>query len=64
VSGGSGDGKNATDFESAATIILDGGVVDYDGLSGLITFDENGDPTDAVIGVYRYTAENQFVRLE
>ena len=64
VSGGSGDGKKATDFESAATIILDGGVVDYDGLSGRITFDENGDPTEAVIGVYRYTAENRFMRIE
>ncbi len=64
VSGGSGDGKKATDFESAARIILDGGVVDYDGLSGQITFDKNGDPTEAVIGVYRYTAGNQFVRIE
>ncbi len=64
VSGGSGDGEKATDFETAAQIILDGGIVDYDGLSGPITFDENGDPTEGVIGVYRYTAENQFVRIE
>ena len=64
VSGGSGAGEKATDFESAATIILDGGVVDYDGLSGRITFDKNGDPTGAVIGVYRYSAVNQFVRIE
>ncbi|MCY7411431.1 MAG: ABC transporter substrate-binding protein [Salinibacterium sp.] len=64
VSGGSGDGEKATDFEAAATIILEGRVVDYDGLSGPITFDENGDPTEGVIGVYRYTAANQFVRIE
>jgi len=64
VSGGSGTGERATDFETAATIILDGGVVDYDGLSGRITFDKNGDPAGAVIGVYRYSAENQFVRIE
>lgn len=37
VSGGSGDGEKATDFASAAQIILDGGVVDYDGNSGPIT---------------------------
>jgi branched-chain amino acid transport system substrate-binding protein len=51
VSGGSGDGTKATDFASAAQIILDGGVVDYDGNSGPITFDENGDPTEATIGI-------------
>ena len=63
VSGGSGDGEKATDFASAAQIILDGGVVDYDGVSGPITFDENGDPTEATIGVYQYGADNKFSRI-
>ena len=63
VSGGSGDGKKATDFASAAQIILDGGVVDYDGFSGPITFDENGDPTEATIGIYEYAADNTYSRI-
>jgi hypothetical protein len=63
VSGGSGDGKKATDFASAAQIILDGGVVDYDGYSGPITFDENGDPTEATIGIYQYQADNTYKRI-
>jgi branched-chain amino acid transport system substrate-binding protein len=63
VSGGSGDGKKATDFASAAQIILDGGVVDYDGYSGPITFDENGDPTEATIGIYQYGADNKYTRI-
>ena len=63
VSGGSGDGTKATDFASAAQIILDGGVVDYDGYSGPITFDENGDPTEATIGIYQYQADNTYKRI-
>jgi len=63
VSGGSGDGEKATDFASAAQIILDGGVVDYDGASGPITFDEVGDPTEATIGIFQYQADNTFLRI-
>jgi branched-chain amino acid transport system substrate-binding protein len=63
VSGGIGDGEKATDFASAAQIILDGGVVDYDGYSGPITFDENGDPTEATIGIFQYGADNKFSRI-
>lgn len=63
VSGGSGDGEKATDFASAAQIILDGGVVDYDGYSGPVTFDENGDPTEATIGIYEYGSDNTYTRI-
>jgi len=61
ISGGSGDGEKATDFASAAAIIADGGVVDYDGASGPITFDENGDPTEATIGIFEYAADNTYL---
>jgi len=64
VSGGSGKGEKATDFASAAQIVLSGDPVDYDGYSGAIGFDKNGDPAEAVIGFYRYGADNRFVRLE
>ena len=32
---------------------------DYDGVSGPIEFDENGDPTEASVGVYEYGADNK-----
>jgi ABC-type branched-subunit amino acid transport system substrate-binding protein len=35
--------------------------IDYDGVSGLIGFDANGDPQSAHYGVYKYTTENKFV---
>lgn len=63
VSGGSGDGEKATDFASAAQIILDGDVANYDGYSGPITFDENGDPTEATIGVFQYGEDNMHTRI-
>ncbi|MCU1505555.1 MAG: branched-chain amino acid transport system substrate-binding protein [Microbacteriaceae bacterium] len=36
--------------------------IDYDGVSGPISFSAAGDPLIAHYGVYSYTAENQFVR--
>jgi branched-chain amino acid transport system substrate-binding protein len=64
VSGGTGHGEKATDFASAAQIILAGDPVDYDGYSGGIAFDKNGDPSQAVIGTFRYGADNMFTRLK
>ena len=63
VSGGSGGGEKVSSFAEAAQIIVDGGVVDYDGPSGPITFDDKGDPTEATIGVFEYDGNNQLVRL-
>jgi branched-chain amino acid transport system substrate-binding protein len=64
VSGGSGDGKKCTEFKECADIILGGGVADYDGFSGPITFDEHGDPTEATVGVFQYGADNTFKRID
>lgn len=63
VSGGTGGGEKASDFATAAQIIVDGGVADYDGPSGPISFDENGDPTEATIGIFEYDGDNKLVRL-
>lgn len=60
VSGGVGDGEKCTTFAECATIILDGGVADYDGISGPITFDEVGDPTEASVGIYVYGEDNNY----
>jgi branched-chain amino acid transport system substrate-binding protein len=58
VSGGAGDGTKCTSFAECADIINGGGTADYDGVSGPITFNEVGDPTEASIGVYQYGADN------
>lgn len=60
VSGGSGDGEKCTTYAECADIILSGGVADYDGISGPITFDEVGDPTEASIGIYVYGEDNTY----
>ena len=64
VSGGSGDGKKCTSFSECADIIIGGGVADYDGYSGPVTFDENGDPTQASIGIFQYGADNMHTRVD
>ena len=64
VSGGSGDGEKCTTYAECATIIVDGGVADYDGISGPITFDEVGDPTEASIGIYQYGEDNNYAAYQ
>jgi branched-chain amino acid transport system substrate-binding protein len=64
VSGGSGDGTVATDFVTAAELILSGETADYDGYSGGVAFDDAGDPTEATIGIFQYDAENRHTRID
>ncbi|TQK18732.1 amino acid/amide ABC transporter substrate-binding protein (HAAT family) [Microbacterium sp. SLBN-154] len=64
VSGGEGDGEKCTSFAECADIILGGGTADYDGVSGPITFDEVGDPTEASIGIYQYGEDNTYSAYE
>jgi ABC-type branched-subunit amino acid transport system substrate-binding protein len=63
VSGGSGDGEKVTTFADAAALLAEGQQVDYDGASGPITLDENGDPTEATIGIYEYGDDNKYTRI-
>jgi len=63
VSGGSGDGEVALNFADAAEIVLDGRIVDYDGVSGPITLSDNGDPQGAIIGIYQYGSDNVYTRI-
>lgn len=63
VSGGGDEpGEKCTTFEECAALINDGEAADYDGYSGPITFDENGDPTEATIGIYEYQEDNSIER--
>ena len=60
VSGGTEGGTKCTTYAECAKIIVDGGQADYDGISGPITFDEVGDPTEASIGIYVYGDDNNY----
>lgn len=60
VSGGTGDGEKCNTYADCAAIIVGGGVADYDGISGPITFDEVGDPTEASVGIYVYGDDNNY----
>lgn len=63
VSGGTGKGTKVTDFASGAALLAKGEQIDYDGYSGPISFDENGDPTDASIGIFQFGADNKNTRI-
>jgi branched-chain amino acid transport system substrate-binding protein len=64
VSGGSGNGEKCETFEACADIILAGGVADYDGITGPITFDERGEVTAAKVDVYIYDATNNYALIK
>ena len=64
VSGGSGDGEKCTSFAECADIINGGGVADYDGFSGPVTFGDNGDPTQAQVGIYQYGDDNTYSPID
>ena len=51
-------GTKCESFADCAKLIADGTDIDYDGLSGPITFDDNGDPTEAYVSVYKYGEGN------
>jgi len=63
VSGGVDEGTKFDNFADAAAAIIAGDKVDYDGKSGPITFDENGDPTEATIGIFQYKDDNTYERI-
>ena len=59
LQGVSSEGEKCFDFAGCVTILRNGGDIDYDGYSGPVTFDENGDPTEAFIGIYQYDGDNK-----
>lgn len=63
VSGGAGDGEKVSTWEDAVALLTEGQQIDFDGASGPITLDENGDPTEATIGIYEYGDDNTYTRI-
>jgi branched-chain amino acid transport system substrate-binding protein len=53
-------GDKCTNFASCVTLLRNGKDIDYDGQSGPVTFSEQGDPTEAFIGIYEYQDDNKY----
>jgi len=57
----SSGGTKCSTFADCKQLIADGEDIDFDGVSGPIEFDANGDPSVATMGIYEYTANDAFV---
>jgi branched-chain amino acid transport system substrate-binding protein len=57
-------GEKVTTFAEGLAAIKAGKDIDFDGFSGPIEFDDNGDPTGASIGIYEYGTDGKPVFLE
>ena len=60
----SAGGDAVTNFADGLAAIKAGKDVNYDGFSGPIEFDENGDPTGASIGIYQYGKDGTSTLLD
>jgi ABC-type branched-subunit amino acid transport system substrate-binding protein len=60
----SAGGSKCTTFAACKKLLDAGTDFDYDGISGPIEFDANGDPSEANIGIYQYDETNNFKYLE
>jgi ABC-type branched-subunit amino acid transport system substrate-binding protein len=58
------EGTLCTEFAECVALLEDGEDIDYDGVSGKIEFDENGDPTSASIGIYEYGDDNTYTPVD
>jgi branched-chain amino acid transport system substrate-binding protein len=57
----SSGGTKCTTFADCKALIAEGTDIDYDGVSGPVEFDTNGDPSKATMGVYEYTSNDKYV---
>jgi len=57
-------GEKCTAYADCLAMLEAGTDIDYDGVSGPIEFDENGDPTEATVGIYQYNEDNNYTNLE
>jgi ABC-type branched-subunit amino acid transport system substrate-binding protein len=59
----SSGGIKCTGYAECLGVLATSSNIDYDGLTGAISFDSNGDPSPAHYGLYRYDAQNRFARV-
>ena len=60
----SAGGQKCTTFAECSQMLKDGKDIDYDGQSGPVEFDANGNPTVASMGVYQYGTDNMYKPLK
>ncbi len=53
------DGTKCTTFADCANLIASGTDIDYDGLSGPVTFSDKGDVNEATVSIYKYSTGNE-----
>lgn len=58
VSGQNDEGESCNTFEACKALLEDGKDINYEGQSGPINLDDNGDPARAAMGVYVFGADN------
>ncbi|HEX6233313.1 MAG TPA: ABC transporter substrate-binding protein [Jiangellaceae bacterium] len=58
------DGTKCTSFAECVDLLGQGEDIDYDGVSGPITFSDVGDVTEATIGIYEYQADNTYTNVD
>ena len=60
----SAGGTKCTSFAECKQLLDAGTDIDYDGFSGPIEFDDNGDVSEATIGVYEYGEDNTYTNVD
>lgn len=60
----SSGGEKCESFADCVALLKDGKDIDYDGQSGPVEFDDNGNPTVASMGVYQYGSDNMYKPLK
>jgi branched-chain amino acid transport system substrate-binding protein len=57
-------GTVCTTFAECRDLLDDGEDIDYDGVTGPISWTEDGDPGEATIGIYEYGEDNTTTRID
>jgi branched-chain amino acid transport system substrate-binding protein len=58
------EGEKCTTFADCVELLEAGEDIDYDGVSGPVEFNEQGDPTQATIGIYEYGPDNTYANVD
>lgn len=57
-------GEKCTTFADCVALLDAGEDIDYDGVSGPIEMSDQGDPTEATIGIFEYDDTNNYSRID
>ena len=57
----SSGGEKCSSWADCKALLDEGTDIDFDGVSGPVEFDENGEPSQATMGIYEYTANDASV---